>query len=117
MSLGKPSSSPIAAQLGMQVTKHGRTTGRTYGEVVDVSFDGYVNYGTLTQPLLAWFENQIGIQDNTTSFSEPGDSGALIVTRQNLHPVGLLFAGDSNQTLANPIDFVLNFFGATIVGK
>lgn len=30
------------------------------------------------------------------------------------HPVGLLFAGDDSQTIANPIQSVLNRFGATV---
>ena len=117
MTLGLASSSPVAPILGAPVAKHGRTTGLTFGNIVDVSFDGYVNFGTQLQPRLVWFENQIGIQGDTTRFSGGGDSGSLVVDRPGSHPVGLLFAGDDTQTLANPIDLVLNRFGATVVGK
>ena len=34
-----------------------------------------------------------------------------------LKPVGLLFAGSSTTTLANPIDVVLDRFGVTIDGQ
>ena len=47
------------------------------------------------------------------TFSEPGDSGSLIVDKTGA-PVALLFAGDDSLTLANPINLVLNRFGATI---
>ena len=116
MTLGLVSSSPVAPTLGTPVAKHGRTTGLTFGRIVDLSFDGEVNFGTQLQPRKAWFENQIGIQGDATRFSARGDSGSLVVDRPGSHPVGLLFAGDDTQTLANPIALVLNRFGATIVG-
>ena len=47
--------------------------------------------------------------------SDGGDSGSLVVDIPGGHPVGLLFAGDSLHTLANPIELVLNRFGATVV--
>lgn len=115
MTLGFPSSSIVPPILGKPVAKHGRTTGLTLGSIVDVSFDGNVNFGTLLQPRNAWFENQIGIQGNAGAFSAGGDSGALIVDHPDLNPVGLLFAGDAVQTLANPIDAVLSRFGAMVV--
>ena len=48
-------------------------------------------------------------------FSLGGDSGSLIVNEDLMEPVALLFAGDGNMTLANPIDEVLNEFNVTIV--
>ena len=52
-------------------------------------------------------------------FSQGGDSGSLIVTydpdnANEKKPVGLLFAGSSTHTIANPIDLVLDRFGVTI---
>ena len=48
----------------------------------------------------------------TGTFSNPGDSGSLVVTKGVLlgdrRPVGLLFAGSNLNTIANPIDFVLD---------
>lgn len=117
MMLGPPSSLTAPPTLGGAVAKHGRTTGLTLGLIVDLSFDGYVNFGTDLQPRLAWFEDQIGIHGQSGAFSEGGDSGSLVVDHPSLDPVGLLFAGDSVQTLANPVDKVLNRFGARIVGQ
>lgn len=51
---------------------------------------------------------------DSVPFSEPGDSGSLILDSPGTHPVGLLFAGDDSQTVANPIQSVLNRFGATV---
>ncbi|MBT8395725.1 MAG: hypothetical protein KJN92_02110, partial [Gemmatimonadetes bacterium] len=54
------------------------------------------------------------------SFSTGGDSGSLVVTKGLLaadrRPVGLLFAGSSNNTIANPIDLVLDRFGVQVDG-
>jgi hypothetical protein len=67
----------------------------------------------------ARFVDQIVISDGT--FSNPGDSGSLVVTKGNLladrRPVGLLFAGSNMNTIANPIDFVLDRFGVTVDGS
>ena len=118
MTIGLPSNPPSPAFLGQPVAKHGRTTGFTWGTVVDISFDGFVDYGTPSNPQRAWFEDQIGIEGAPgTPFSAGGDSGSLIVDRPGSHPVGLLFAGDGTQTLANPINLVLNRFGTTVAGR
>jgi len=61
----------------------------------------------------ARFVNQIAVSPGT--FSGGGDSGSLIVTNDdNKNPVGLLFAGSTARTLANPIGDVLSRFGVTI---
>jgi hypothetical protein len=111
MTIGPPVNPPVPAFLNQSVAKHGRTTGLTFGTVVDISFDGNVH----VNGQLAYFEDQIGIVGTYGSFSEPGDSGSLILDNPGSHPVGLLFAGDHTQTLANPIQAVLTRFGATIV--
>jgi hypothetical protein len=62
---------------------------------------------------LATFYDQIIIETGT--FSAGGDSGSLIITNDdNKNPVGLLFAGSSEYTIANRIDLVLNRFGVTV---
>jgi hypothetical protein len=38
-------------------------------------------------------------------------------TSTNPRAVGLLFAGSTGYALANPIDEVLEFFGASMVGQ
>ena len=95
-----------AAQLGMNVRKSGRSSGYTTGQVrvvettLNVDYDGRV----------ATFENQI----MTGSMSEPGDSGALLVTAEGLLAVGLLFAGSQQATVFNPIQAVLNELDAVL---
>jgi hypothetical protein len=98
----------------LSVRKHGRTTGHTVGVIMDKSVDIDFRYGTKT----ASFTNQIAIRGiGSALFSQPGDSGSLIVDAVTLNPVGLLAAGGNNLTYANPIDPVLDYFGVNIVGN
>lgn len=103
--------------LGVRVTKVGRTTGARVGAITAVEVDGLrVNYGsagTLT------FNNQIEVSGgDETDFSAGGDSGSLIVDFDG-YAVGLLFAGGvSNSqdfTFANPIGDVLAALGVELV--
>ena len=110
MTIGRPANPPVAPFLGQSVLKHGRTTGLTFGSVVDTSFDGNVHY----DGRIAYFEDQVVVVGDPGPFSDRGDSGSLIIDSPGAHPVGLLFAGDDFQTLANPIQSVLNRFGATV---
>ncbi len=110
MTVGPPRNPPVSAFVGQAVLKHGRTSGLTFGSVVDTSFDGIVRY----DGSVAYFEDQIVVACDSGPFSERGDSGALILDSPDVHPVGLLFAGDDSQTIANPIQSVLNRFGATV---
>ncbi|MDH3297601.1 MAG: PKD domain-containing protein, partial [Gemmatimonadota bacterium] len=61
---------------------------------------------------IARFVGQIGISPG--SFSDGGDSGSLIVRSSDKSPVGLLYAGSTSRTLANPISPVLSRFGVAI---
>ncbi len=104
--------------LGKSVQKLGRTTGLTQGTITGVNFTVNVCY-ECAGPLcfkckqLATFVNQIVVETGT--FSAGGDSGSLIVTNDdNKNPVGLLFAGSPEHTIANRIDLVLNRFGVTV---
>lgn len=67
-------------------------------------------------PQVATFVNQIAISPG--NFSAAGDSGSLIVQNSSTCPraVGLLFAGSSFYTFANPIDDVLNTLDVSMVG-
>ncbi len=111
---GTPRNRTAEVELGMVVQKYGRTTGQTVGEVTGIHATLDVGYGGST----ARFVDQIVISDGT--FSNPGDSGSLIVTKGRLlgdrRPVGLLFAGSNLNTIANPIDLVLDHFGVTVDG-
>lgn len=114
--IGVISSETVEATVGLRVKKTGRTTGTTFGVVeaidltVEVLIEGWALFG---------FEEVIGI--GPTSFSEPGDSGSLIVTDlegQTPKAVGLLFAGvDGGLTYACKIDSVLERLGVTMVGS
>ncbi len=116
---GVPKSVTAPAAIKMKVKKYGRTTGLTTGQVYAINATVNVGYDTG----VARFVNQIIIGPGT--FSAGGDSGSLIVTagtrkdpsEYDRKPVGLLFAGSSSYTIANPIDAVLDRFGVTIDGE
>ena len=107
---GTPSSTTIAATVGLGVQKYGRTTGLTTGSVTGINATVDVGYDSGT----ARFVDQIIFDD----ISDGGDSGSLIVINDvNKNPVALLFAGNGNSTVGNPIDLVLTEFGVTIDGE
>jgi len=105
-----------AANLaGLHVAKSGRTTGLTCSTVDSVALTVKVDYYkdcAETQPYYTkTFTGQIGISGN--SFSDSGDSGALIVDANNAQPVGLFYAGGTDGhgnglSVANPIGDVLD---------
>jgi S1-C subfamily serine protease len=97
--------------IGDEVWKLGRTTGKRGGRVTAVELDGVaVEYDTGVFS----FDNQIEIEGSgTRSFSDSGDSGSLIVDAE-LRGAALLFAGSDHGgrngkgvTFANPIAAVL----------
>ena len=120
---GTPKSTTVSDQdlrVNQKVKKYGRTTGLTKGQVYGLNAAVEVNYGGGN---VALFVGQIIITPG--SFSAGGDSGSVIVIddrkgkrsgADDLKPVGLLFAGSSMITIANPIDAVLSEFGVTIDG-
>lgn len=100
---------PLAPLLGLTVVKNGRTTQATMGLITAISVDSVrVNY----RPEVAIFNNQIIVRGvGGAPFSLGGDSGALIVSADAKRPVGLLFAGSTTHTIANPIDAVISQLG------
>jgi len=113
-SYGKPRTATVNASVGMRVQKYGRTTQHTNGKVQAINATVNVSYGSSG---VAHYVGQIII--NPGGFSAGGDSGSLIVVRggsNDRKPVGLLFAGSSSITIANPINAVLGHFGVTVVG-
>ncbi len=104
-----PSSSLATPAINEAVAKVGRTTGLTCSSInsistsVSVSYDSQCGGGTSTT---VNYTNQIDISGG--SFSNAGDSGSLVVDSTNARPVGLLYAGGANDTVANPISDVLN---------
>lgn len=100
------------ARQGDKVFKIGRTTGLTRGEVTQVPVVvGPIPYA----PGPCWFRRSIVIEgENGTMFSDHGDSGSVIV-REDGKVVGLLFAGNGQQTYACPIDTVLQKLNCSIL--
>ena len=97
--------------IGLLVKKYGRTTRQTVGTIDDDSFVNKVNYpgvGIIT------FKDQILIRAiDSPFFSQPGDSGSIIVDAIDKLAVGLLFSGGQGSfggkyTVANPINMVIN---------
>jgi len=107
---GSPSSSILTAALNMAVEKYGRTTVLTHGTVTGLDASVKIRYG---KGNTATFVHQFIITGtNGSAFNGSGDSGALIVTDNSTHnPVGLLFAGSTSTTIANPIGDVLTQLG------
>lgn len=93
--------------IGQKVMKYGRTTGFTKGRIIavnaSVNVQGY------------FFTGQTIIIGEGGTFGGPGDSGSLIVDGDRF-PVGLLFAGGGQITIANRIHEVLDFFNMEIDG-
>jgi len=96
--IGRPNGTKLA-QLGMEVRKQGRTTGYTEGAVTLMNATVDVSYG---EDLKARFVGQV----ITTPMSQGGDSGALIVERDSLNAVGLLFAGSRRASIFTPIQTI-----------
>jgi hypothetical protein len=113
---GAPGTTTASVSPGDGVQKFGRTTGHTTGVVAETNVTVdicYVPRGPFRCAQSARFVNQFTISDG--SFSAGGDSGSLIVTNNAAkNSVGLLFAGSSTRTIANPIDEALAVFGVTI---
>jgi hypothetical protein len=111
---GVISSSVTSPSVGLAVQKSGRTTGHTTGTIGSINTSVSVQYqlqcGRGRKYTLS-YTNQVVI--NSSSFSGGGDSGSLIVTNASCaHPVALLFAGSSSDTIGNPIGEVLTKLGA-----
>ena len=115
--IGVPSSTIVNPSVGLEVAKSGRTTGFTTGSITSINTSVSVQYtqtcGGGGKKQTVTFTNQIVI--TPAAFSAGGDSGSLIVTNNGTHnPVGLLFAGSSSATIANPIGQVLQRLGAAL---
>lgn len=108
-----PSSTTAVESVGLNVAKSGRTTGLTCSTVSSILTTVTVDYDSACGGPVAFsstFVNQIVINNSGGGFAAPGDSGALIVTRDQARPIGLLFAGTSTTAVANPIRDVINAF-------
>jgi len=105
LEVGVPKGS-ASAVLGTGLIKSGRTSGVTYGEVLQVDVTVRVNYG---EGKVATFTDQLMAGE----MSQPGDSGSVVLNNSR-EVVGLLFAGSDNSTIINRIEHVLDIFGVEI---
>ena len=117
LDVGVPSNTEATPSVGMGVAKSGRTTGLTCATVGSVSTNVRVQYQRSCgqgKKFTISYINQVLV--NGSAFSGAGDSGSLVVTQATAQPVGLLFAGSSTTTIANPISDITSAFGVTFVG-
>ena len=122
MFIGEISSTLATPGIGLAVQKMGRTSCLTTGVIAALDANVTVNYSDTKKPHLASFINQVLVTGSivTPTFSGPGDSGSLIVTRDTCPlAVALLFAGssDGSVTIANPISAVTSKLGVSMVGS
>src|SRR5687767_8078847 len=124
LEIGTISSSTVAPSINQAVKKSGRTTGLTRSSIVGLNATISVAYDNECAGGAAFtktFTGQVVINNRIKgkSFLSGGDSGSLLVedARTNPRAVGLLFAGSTSYAIANPIDDVLTFLGATMVGQ
>lgn len=122
LEIGTLSSATVAASVGQDVKKSGRTTGLSRSTVDALNATVSVSYEDECAGSTAFtrtFTGQIIIKNKGSRFLAGGDSGSLMVEDVTSNPraVGLLFAGSSSLAVANPIDEVLNFLNATMVGN
>ncbi len=122
LEIGAISSQTTDAFFNQAVKKSGRTTGLTRSKVSGLNASVRVIYDNECaggEAFSETFTGQIIISNKGGRFLNSGDSGSLLVQDVTKNPkaVGLLFAGSSSLAVANPIDDVLSFFGATMVGN
>jgi hypothetical protein len=121
LEVGTISATTIAASVGQLVKKSGRTTGLTRSKVSGLNATISVQYENECAGGIAFtktFTGQILVTNTRSKFLAGGDSGSLMVQDVTTNPkaVGLLFAGSTSIAVANPINSVLSFLGATMVG-
>ncbi len=122
LEIGTISSQTVGASVNQAVKKSGRTTGLTRSTVsglnatISVSYENECAGSTV---FTATFTGQILVANKRSKFLAGGDSGSLMVEDVSNNPraVGLLFAGSNTIAVANPIDEVLSYFNASMVGN
>lgn len=84
-------------QKDEEVHKYGRTTEYTTGKCIGKNVSIKVDYGLPDGPV--WFKDL----DMYNRISDRGDSGSIIVAKNDNYAVSLLFAGSSTVTFGIPI--------------
>ena len=127
LEVGTLSSATTTVFVGQAVKKSGRTTGLTRSTVsgingtVSITYDNECAGGTA---FTKTFTGQVIISNRRCRFQAGGDSGSALVEDITTNPraVGLCYAGsvicnNSAIAIANPINDVLAWAGATMVGQ
>ena len=122
LEIGTISKSTLGASIGQAVKKSGRTTGLSRNSIVGLNATIRVAYDNECAGGAAFtktFTGQIVVGNSGSKFLNSGDSGSLMVEDVATNPraIGLLYAGSSTDAIANPINQVLSFLGATMVGQ
>lgn len=104
---------PLEPRRDMLVRKCGRTSGVSRGVVRDVEASVKVRY---RRGLLRLREQLLVDPRDTRPFSEPGDSGSLVIEESTRQPVGLLCGGAPRFTIVNRITGVLDGLGVSLAG-
>lgn len=81
-----------------RVQKSGRSTGLTEAVCTATGVAAQIDYGDALYTFA-----DLDLFEAPTPFSQPGDSGSLILLKDSLMPVSLLFAGSTRSTLGIPI--------------
>jgi hypothetical protein len=121
LEIGTLSSSTLEAYVNLPVKKSGRTTGLTSSKVYAINGNVTVGYEDECNGVAftVYYTGQIFVTNRANKFLNSGDSGSLLVEDVTTNPraVGLCFAGGGGYAIANPIDDVLSYFGASMVGN
>lgn len=122
LEIGTLSSTTVGAFLNQAVKKSGRTSGLSRAAIsglnatVQIAYDNECAGGAAFTKI---FTGQILTTNKGSKFLKGGDSGSCMVEDVTSNPraVGLLYAGSRSIAVAQPIDEVLSFLGATMVGN
>jgi len=93
-----PSTKWTNASPKARVQKSGRSTALTEAECAATGVAARIHYGDAIYTFA-----DLDLFEAPTPFSQPGDSGSLILLKESLMPVSLLFAGSTRSTLGIPI--------------
>lgn len=110
------------AFMGLAVQKVGRTSGLTHGEVIGIAVGADpVSYSVCAtnSATMVYFEGAIIVKGrNGQPFSQPGDSGSLVVASVagEQKAVGIVYAGDNSDiSFVLPLAPILSSLGLSLV--
>jgi hypothetical protein len=92
---------------GMTVAKSGRTTGVTYGQIIEDDATLAIRYSATTNRT---YRHCLVITNRANNFVRPGDSGSLVIEPVDERAVGMIFAGGSRGGIAFHIADLLRIY-------